>query len=464
MADFSVSDVASKIKAPEGISLGDMMNMAIGAQKFKQAQQINPLLLREEEAKTTEAEETLQPKITQKKAESETAVYGANTAKLKNIIDASTNGVQQIQQLHNDPKLSYDKVVKMVTDTINNSSHYLNPEDKQSAVNQALIGLNPNATATEIKAFLAQKQASALSAQAQAEKLYPTAYMQDTGQTITPVAGGNPLLTGMNPSQPVGTPITKQLPTGTERVITDPTEAARMGVPVGTKILIGGGGGQGGKGGPAPAVSSMQPGQAESYQARSKVAAEDWSQTTQDATSAAKNIGLYQKLKEYSKGASTGAFAHPREFLNNVAQTLSIKNDETATDTQLLDKISAQLALQGGKNGTDFATTIRQAADPNKHMTLQAIEQASNQYIGQEKLKLVKQAVMQQYQTDPEKYTKALTQFSQIADPNVLQWSSMSVEDKKRFKSSMTEPEQTAFSKKLHALEVLNNKYNLGLM
>jgi hypothetical protein len=97
-------------------------------------------------------------------------------------------------------------------------------------------------------------------------------------------------------------------------------------------------------------------------------------------------------------------------------------------------------------------------------MTTDAIKKAANQLIGQEKLKLVKQAVMQQYQTDPEKYTKALTQFSQIADPNVLQWSSMSVEDKKRFKSSMTEPEQAAFSKKLHALEVLNNKYNLGLM
>ena len=211
MADFSVSDVASKIKAPEGISLSDMMSMSLNAQKFKQAQQVNPLLLRQQEALTTEAEETLEPKITKAKAESETSVYGANTAKLKNIIDASTNGVQQIQQLHSDPNLSYDKVVKMVSDTINNSSHYLKPEDKQSAITQAMIGLNPNATKTEIKSFLAQKQASALSAQAQAEKLYPTAYMQDTGKTITPIAGGNPLLTGLNPTQAVGTPIAKTI-------------------------------------------------------------------------------------------------------------------------------------------------------------------------------------------------------------------------------------------------------------
>lgn len=80
MADFSVSDVASKIKAPEGISLADMMNLSLAAQKYKQAQQVNPLLARQEQAKTTEAEETLQPKITQKKAESQRSVIEANKA------------------------------------------------------------------------------------------------------------------------------------------------------------------------------------------------------------------------------------------------------------------------------------------------------------------------------------------------------------------------------------------------
>jgi len=209
MADFSVSDVASRIKAPEGISLSDMMNMAIGAQKFKQAQQVNPLLARQEQAKTTEAEETLQPKITGAKAKSETEVYGANTAHLKQIIDASTVAVQEFQQLHKDP--TYDGIVKMATDSINNSGKFLTPEDKQAAITKAIIGLNPNATKTELQAFIAQKQASVLSAQAQAEKLYPTAYMQDTGKTITPIAGGNPLLTGVNPTQAVGTPVAKTI-------------------------------------------------------------------------------------------------------------------------------------------------------------------------------------------------------------------------------------------------------------
>jgi hypothetical protein len=464
MADFSVSDVASRIKAPEGISLSDMMNMAIGAQKFRQAEKINPLLERQQEAVTTEAEETLQPKIAGAKAKSESDIYGANTAHLKFIIDSSNDAVQQIQQLHKNP--TYDGIVKMATDSITNSGKFSNPEDKQVAINRALMGLNPKATKTELQAFLAQKQASILSSQAQAEKLYPTAYNIDTGQQIKPTVGGNPLFTGQEPTAAVGTPITKQLPTGTQRIITDPTEASRMGVPVGTTVFVGGGGGgQGVNGKPTPpAVSSMQPGQPESLRSRAESAASDWKQTQLDASFANKKIGLLTLVKEYSNAAVTGAHAEGRQYLNKLASTFGIPGAdiESATDTDLLNKVTSMLTQEGGN--TDASKLIAQASNPNAHMTVDAVKRASNQLIGQEKLKLVKQAVMQQFQTDPEKYSKALTQFSQIADPNVLQYSSMTEAEQKRFKSSMTENEQKSFEKKHHALEVLNKKYNLGLM
>jgi hypothetical protein len=464
MADFSVSDVASRIKAPEGISLGDMMNMAIGAQKFRQAEKINPLLERQQGAITTEAEETLQPKITKAKAESETSVYGANTAHLKNIIDSSNVAVQEIQQLHNNP--SYDGIVKMATDSINNSGQFLSNEDKQAAITKAIMGLDPKATKTELQAFLAKKQASVLSAQAQAEKLYPTAYNIDTGQQIKPTVGGNPLFTGQEPTATVGTPITKQLPTGTQRVITDPTEASRMGVPVGTTVFVGGGGGGQGVGGKPtpPAVSSMQPGQSESLRSRAESSASDWKQTQLDAVGATNNISLLQLVKEYSNAAVTGSLTDSRQYLNKLASTFGIPGADiqSSTDTDLLNKVTSRLTQSGGN--TDAARILSESANPNRHMTADAIKKAANQLIGQEKLKLVKQAVMQQFQTDPEKYSKALTQFSQIADPNVLQYSSMTEAEQKRFKSSMTENEQKSFEKKLHALDVLNKKYNLGLM
>ena len=465
MADFSVSDVASRIKAPEGISLSDMMNMAIGAQKFRQAEKVNPLLVRQQDALTTEAEETLQPKITGAKAKSETEVYGANTAHLKNIIDSSQIAIKEIQQLHNDP--SYDGIVKMASDSIKNSGKFLSEEDQQAALTKAIIGLDPKANKTQLQKFLAQKQLSILEAQSQAEKMYPNAYMQDTGQQIKPVVGGNPLFTGQEPTAAVGTPITKQLPTGTQRVITDPTEASRMGVPVGTTVFVGGGGGGGqGVGGKPtpPAVSSMQPGQSESLKSRAESAASDWKQTQLDASFATKKIGLLQLVKEYSNAAVTGSHAEGRQYLNKLAATFGIPGADiqSATDTDLLNKVTNMLTQEGGN--TDASKLIAQASNPSAHMTVDAVKKAANQLIGQEKLKLVKQAVMQQFQTDPEKYSKALTQFSQIADPNVLQYSSMTEAEQKRFKSSMTENEQKSFEKKLHALDVLNKKYNLGLM
>lgn len=43
MADFSVNPVASQVKPPQAISLGEMLNLARGAQAYQQAQQTNPL-------------------------------------------------------------------------------------------------------------------------------------------------------------------------------------------------------------------------------------------------------------------------------------------------------------------------------------------------------------------------------------------------------------------------------------
>ena len=76
----------------------------------------------------------------------------------------------------------------------------------------------------------------------------------------------------------------------------------------------------------------------------------------------------------------------------------------------------------------------------------------------------LKQAIMQQYQTNPEKYSKALVQFNQIADPNVLQWNSMSDDAKRKFRASMSEKEWTAFKKKGEAMTNIDKRYNLGLM
>ena len=56
MADFNIQPVATQIKPVQGMSLGDMVNLARGAQLYQQAEQMNPLELqiRQQQARTGE--------------------------------------------------------------------------------------------------------------------------------------------------------------------------------------------------------------------------------------------------------------------------------------------------------------------------------------------------------------------------------------------------------------------------
>jgi hypothetical protein len=99
MADFSFPTLPA-VTPPQQTSLGDMMNIARGAQAYQQAaqvnplelqakqlavqqaQQINPLALRQQTAATTAAEGTLAPTIARAGSEAETAATGADSAKL----------------------------------------------------------------------------------------------------------------------------------------------------------------------------------------------------------------------------------------------------------------------------------------------------------------------------------------------------------------------------------------------
>lgn len=80
MADFNFSDVASKVQGPQQMSLGEMLNIARGAQAYQQSQQVNPLQLEQEQLKTRLARETIEPSIAGEKAVSEKKVYEAQKA------------------------------------------------------------------------------------------------------------------------------------------------------------------------------------------------------------------------------------------------------------------------------------------------------------------------------------------------------------------------------------------------
>lgn len=67
MADFYTNYPA----AQKPMTLGEMLNMASGIQSYQQAQQMNPLALRKQQAETALAEQTLKPKVQQEETAAE---------------------------------------------------------------------------------------------------------------------------------------------------------------------------------------------------------------------------------------------------------------------------------------------------------------------------------------------------------------------------------------------------------
>ena len=117
----------------QGTSLADMINMARGIQEYQQAQQINPLLLRQQTAATNLAEQTLQPKIEQQLA----TTGQAKTAEKKAEFDFDTAQTQAMYNLAggvlNDPNLKDPTKVMDVLNQAKERAKNLIKSDPKSA-------------------------------------------------------------------------------------------------------------------------------------------------------------------------------------------------------------------------------------------------------------------------------------------------------------------------------------------
>jgi hypothetical protein len=80
MADLSLTPVATQIRPVQGASLGDMINLARGAQAYQQAAQTNPLELERLQAETNVATGTERPRIRSAEATAQTAETGAQSS------------------------------------------------------------------------------------------------------------------------------------------------------------------------------------------------------------------------------------------------------------------------------------------------------------------------------------------------------------------------------------------------
>ena len=172
--------ISLNVKGQQQYSLGDLLNIASTAQQYKQAQQLNPLIIQ--------------------KAQQELDV-----AKLDVMNRHYENIAKNTADLMNKPDLTTQDIIDRDTEINQNAGG--NPQ----TLKQYLMGLPANGSQKDLKVWLAQAQLKALSAQSQIEKQYPNVQNVDVGGAIASQATGNPMLANQQPGTLTGPYVNKTI-------------------------------------------------------------------------------------------------------------------------------------------------------------------------------------------------------------------------------------------------------------
>jgi hypothetical protein len=419
--------VALGIKPPTPMSLGEMLNIARGAQAYQQEQQMNPLALQRAQAETEVATSTVKPRITQVEEAARQARVGTNTAELENLIKQQQNSSRNLLKLLNQKDtVTPEQIKSHVISTMENAGA------PTQAINQAVQNLPTSGTDKELRAFIAKHATNSLTAESQLEKLFPSAQFIQTGATITPVTGGSPQLAAQAPGNLAGPSIEAQLPPSTE--IIDPITGQR-------KLL-----GTASQRSNQPLITGLGSAQQAAQTGVGETVKGDWAATYADAQQAPTRIGIFQNIKKLTPEALTGPTAERRQVVASFAQMLGIPVatlETTATDE--LVKNTKLLQLAGGN--TDAARALAEFANPNTKMTKEGIARVTDQLIGIEKMKVAKSNFVQPFVGNAAEYQTKVNQFNQIADPRLFQ--EMTPADVAKLRKSMSPADQAELSKRI---------------
>ena len=200
--------VALGVKPPQAMSLGDMLNLARGAQAYQQEQQINPLTLERARAEAELATKTLQPKIEQAVSSARTSEAGARESEIK------LGGTKRQVALEAGASLFPHPIVVEASQLSENAT----PQERKKASDRLITLINkefvPRLEAADLTPSEIEHQRMGLVQQAiQAPREF-----QSHLQRGTALAGGAQTLAGQNLPQYVTTPAgqaaTKILGTG----------------------------------------------------------------------------------------------------------------------------------------------------------------------------------------------------------------------------------------------------------
>ncbi|CAB4160737.1 hypothetical protein UFOVP766_10 [uncultured Caudovirales phage] len=245
MADLSVTPVAAQIKPVPNMSLGDMVNLARGAQAYQQSEQMNPLLLQQqkqvvgtgqialtlEQQKEAERQRLIpflqDPRNLQSDGRFDINKLNADILKLAPLTGSEfiqkftqlstlqTESDRAIQNLTNDERnvvasslgaLGRQGVTDRarVYDTLNEISNQYSKSPSMKRLIDSYKGqLSLADQRADLPSMLIGAANQVMSAQAQAQQFSPQATTVDTGLGIYP-AVVQPSVTGEAPSQTVG--------------------------------------------------------------------------------------------------------------------------------------------------------------------------------------------------------------------------------------------------------------------
>lgn len=479
--------IALQAKAPDAMSsLASMLNIAGGAQALKKAKATfdSDVSQRASEASSAGSRATVDqanvdPLIAQQAAQTSTAQTGAEQAKYALHKDYTGTMLQTAAGAMRDPRITgeggqYDPAAagKALSDAFEQARAKGVPTD------QALLAIAPFMNAIHQPGAVAQMLQNTvlgqMGAPSQASAVAPSGVGVTNGQqssvvNTNPFAGqvgatipgteqqmqlppttptmenGTPGYLGPQPVQGQGGfDPSKVSPAQKAAMVADSPEGYANGLEAFYKR---------GQTQPARVTTGLPVGASGAIEGTQGAINDHWKGAITSSNSAQQDIGVLQNIKQHAAGAATGIAADKQTLVAGIAGMLGMDAGELAkTNADLLAKNSAMLALAGGD--TNLARTMAEAATPNSHMTKEAIVQAADQVIAQRKLALARTQFLMPFKGmadhgNPEMYNNALVQFNSVADPRVIQFTSMTPEEKIHLKSSMTEQERAEFGAKL---------------
>jgi hypothetical protein len=423
MAGFNFAPIT--VQPQQQTSLADMMNIARGAQAYQQAQQLNPLALQQAEqalelsrVTTEKAKRTLEPEVSAKESEAKRLKLEAE----KTGVDLNNHYANVARGVYGglltDPDFQNGNSSKMV-EKLNKAQGFLQElgiPTHNSKMHDQLVDAaksNPKEAYQLIKNGVQQGGTTT----EQFGQLNAPAQYFNTGQTHVPIwqspyQGGGP---GNLPAFDV------ELPPTTPTI--SPTGQPGYLGSIHKKGFV---------------PSALPP--------NAGVGTQDINSVFSDAQGAQNRIGILQNIKDLAAKSFTGVGGARKEYITGLANAIGIDAYELEkANTDILAKNSALLSLAGGN--TDLARQLAEGANPNKKMNLEAIKEASNQLIAQERLKQKKAEFLLPYANDPLTLQAKSLEFAKVADPRLLQ--EMSPEQVKSLKKSMTPDERKEFAEKL---------------